>query len=220
MNISHENQIDQGARPASRSSGRTARKAWCSTRVNARRPECRCSSIRARACRCSRARSSMVPRARRLRRGERLRRQDARGASTGAIARETCANDVKALVYTLGAKGSVILAGGETPRDPERSSRKRSWIRPAAATPIAPGCSTASRTAGTGRATGRLGSLMGAIKIAQRGAQNHAPSRDEIEARFRRAFGYSPWKSEPRAFADLRGVFVAAFRAAGFSPAR
>jgi adenosine kinase len=34
---------------------------------------------------------------------------------------------------------------------------------------------------------------MGAIKIAHRGAQNHAPARDEIESRFRRAFGYSPW---------------------------
>ena len=44
--------------------------------------------------------------------------------------------------------------------------------------------------------TGRLGSVMGAIKIAQRGAQNHAPAREEIEARFKRAFGYSPWKDE------------------------
>jgi adenosine kinase len=36
---------------------------------------------------------------------------------------------------------------------------------------------------------------MGANKIAQRGAQNHAPSRAEIEARFHRAFGFSPWKA-------------------------
>ena len=42
--------------------------------------------------------------------------------------------------------------------------------------------------------TGKLGSVMGAIKIAQRGAQNHSRSRDDIEARFRSAFGYSPWK--------------------------
>jgi adenosine kinase len=41
---------------------------------------------------------------------------------------------------------------------------------------------------------GRLGSVMGAIKIAHRGGQNHAPAREEIEARFKRAFGYSPWK--------------------------
>lgn len=38
--------------------------------------------------------------------------------------------------------------------------------------------------------TGRLGSLMGAIKIAYQGAQNHAPSREEIEQRFEEAFGY------------------------------
>jgi adenosine kinase len=38
--------------------------------------------------------------------------------------------------------------------------------------------------------TGRLASLMGAIKIAHQGGQNHAPSRDDIEARFQQAFGY------------------------------
>jgi adenosine kinase len=42
--------------------------------------------------------------------------------------------------------------------------------------------------------TGRLAALMGAIKIAHRGAQNHAPSRSDIAAQFRRAFGHSPWK--------------------------
>src|SRR5437588_731896 len=42
--------------------------------------------------------------------------------------------------------------------------------------------------------TGKLGAVMGAIKVARRGAQNHAPTREEIETRFRRAFGYSPWK--------------------------
>ncbi|HJV51583.1 MAG TPA: carbohydrate kinase family protein [Noviherbaspirillum sp.] len=38
--------------------------------------------------------------------------------------------------------------------------------------------------------TGRLASLMGAIKIAYQGAQNHAPSREEIEDRFQKAYGY------------------------------
>lgn len=38
--------------------------------------------------------------------------------------------------------------------------------------------------------TGRLASLMGAIKIAHQGGQNHAPSREEIEQRFQQAFGY------------------------------
>lgn len=38
--------------------------------------------------------------------------------------------------------------------------------------------------------TGRLASLMGAIKIAYQGGQNHAPTRDEIEDRFQKAYGY------------------------------
>jgi adenosine kinase len=38
--------------------------------------------------------------------------------------------------------------------------------------------------------TGRLASLMGAIKITHQGGQNHAPSRLEIEDRFQQAFGY------------------------------
>ena len=33
--------------------------------------------------------------------------------------------------------------------------------------------------------TGRLAALMGAIKIAHRGGQNHRPSRDEIAERYR-----------------------------------
>jgi adenosine kinase len=41
--------------------------------------------------------------------------------------------------------------------------------------------------------TGRLASLLGSIKIAERGAQNHQFSHDEIGARFRDAFGRSPW---------------------------
>jgi adenosine kinase len=38
--------------------------------------------------------------------------------------------------------------------------------------------------------TGRLASLMGAMKIASQGGQNHAPSIAEIEERFQNAFGY------------------------------
>jgi adenosine kinase len=34
---------------------------------------------------------------------------------------------------------------------------------------------------------------MGAIKIAQRGPQNHKPGRDEIADRYRAAFGTSPF---------------------------
>jgi adenosine kinase len=38
--------------------------------------------------------------------------------------------------------------------------------------------------------TGRLASLMGAIKIESQGGQNHAPTPAEIEARFEKEFGY------------------------------
>lgn len=38
--------------------------------------------------------------------------------------------------------------------------------------------------------TGKLASLMGSIKIASQGGQNHKPSRQEIEDRFHKAFGY------------------------------
>ena len=43
--------------------------------------------------------------------------------------------------------------------------------------------------------TGRLASVMGALKIARRGGQNHQPSRDEIAARFAEAFGEAPWSA-------------------------
>ena len=39
--------------------------------------------------------------------------------------------------------------------------------------------------------TGRLASLMGALKIEHQGPQNYAPSRAQINERFEQAFGYS-----------------------------
>ena len=38
--------------------------------------------------------------------------------------------------------------------------------------------------------TGRLSSLMGSIKITHQGAQNHQPTRTEIDEQFKAAFGY------------------------------
>ncbi|HET7669119.1 MAG TPA: carbohydrate kinase family protein [Burkholderiales bacterium] len=103
------------------------------------------------------------------------------------------ARRVKALVYTLGAKGSVILTGGQRHEIP--CVEAEAVVDPT-------GCGDAYRAGllyGIAHgwdwpSTGKLGAVMGAIKIARRGAQNHALARDEIEARFRRAFGYSPWK--------------------------
>jgi adenosine kinase len=106
------------------------------------------------------------------------------GRSLEALARE-----VKALVYTMGAKGSVILAEGKRHEIP--CVEAQAVVDPT-------GCGDAYRAGllyGISHgwdwpSTGKLASLMGAIKIAQRGAQNHAPARDEIAARFQRAFGY------------------------------
>ena len=106
---------------------------------------------------------------------------------------EDIARGVKALVITLGAKGSLIVAGGQRHEIPCVEADK-------VADPT--GCGDAYRSGllyGIARGwdwptAGKLGAVMGAIKVARRGAQNHAPTREEIESRFRRAFGYSPWK--------------------------
>ena len=106
---------------------------------------------------------------------------------------EALARDVKALVCTLGAKGSVIFAAGKRYEVP--CVRAEAVVDPT-------GCGDAYRAGllyGIARgwdwdSTGRLGAVMGAVKIAHRGGQNHTATRDEIERRFRGAFGYSPWR--------------------------
>jgi adenosine kinase len=106
---------------------------------------------------------------------------------------EALARRVKALVCTMGAKGSLILAAGQRHEVP--CVEAEAVIDPT-------GCGDAYRAGllyGIAHgwdwpSTGKLAALMGAIKVARRGAQNHAATRDEIEAQFRRAFGYSPWK--------------------------
>ena len=106
---------------------------------------------------------------------------------------EDLARELKALVVTFGAKGSLVMAGGERHEVPCVEADR--VVDPT-------GCGDAYRAGllyGIAHGwdwptTGKLGAVMGAVKIAHRGAQNHAPAREEIEARFRRAFGYSPWK--------------------------
>ena len=132
---------------------------------------------------------------------------------------EAVAREVKALVYTMGAKGSVIIADGKRHEIPcvealvctlggkgstiyAGGQRHEIPCVEADAVVDPTGCGDAYRAGlvyGIVRGwdwprTGKLAAVMGAIKIAQRGAQNHAPSRQDIEARFRRAFGNSPWK--------------------------
>ena len=104
------------------------------------------------------------------------------------------AGDVKALVCTMGAKGSLIMTDGTRHEIPSVQAER--VVDPT-------GCGDAYRAGlldGMANgwdwpSTGRLGSLLGALKVAQRGAQNHAHDRDTIARRFRDAFGYSPWGS-------------------------
>ena len=103
------------------------------------------------------------------------------------------ARQVDALIVTRGARGSTVYT--RDGHDRIKAAEPDKVLDPT-------GCGDAYR-AGLIHGilndfdlvtSARIGAVMGAIKIAQRGAQNHAPSREEIEARFRRAFGYSPWK--------------------------
>ena len=93
---------------------------------------------------------------------------------------ETLASKVKAMIVTLGANGSHIYADGQ-----------RFEIPPIAAEQVVDptGCGDAYRAGllyGIARGwdwptCGRLASVMGAIKIASRGGQNHQPSKEDIE---------------------------------------
>jgi adenosine kinase len=101
---------------------------------------------------------------------------------------EELARMVDALIVTKGASGSTIYAEGQRHDIPA--------VKPTAVVDPT-GCGDAYRAGllyGIAAArdwptTGRLASLMGAIKIAHRGGQNHRPSRDEIAAQYRASFG-------------------------------
>jgi adenosine kinase len=103
---------------------------------------------------------------------------------------EDLAREVKALIVTLGGSGSRIYAEGKTIDIPAIEAAE--LVDPT-------GCGDAYRAGllyGIARGwawekTGRLAALMGGIKIAHRGGQNHKPSRADIAARFREAFGES-----------------------------
>ncbi len=105
---------------------------------------------------------------------------------------EALAPMVKALVVTQGAQGSTIFANGKSETIP--SVKPTAIVDPT-------GCGDAYRAGllygianGLDWATtGRLASLIGSIKIARRGAQNHHFTRDEIAQRFRDAFDRWPW---------------------------
>jgi len=99
------------------------------------------------------------------------------------------AKRVSALIVTRGEQGAEIFTGGQRIDIP--CVKADQVVDPT-------GCGDAFRAGllyGLSKdmdwtTTGRLASLMGAIKIAYEGGQNHAPSRQEIEDRFEKAFGY------------------------------
>jgi adenosine kinase len=105
---------------------------------------------------------------------------------------ETLARDVKALIVTLGPNGSEIFADGQRIAIP--SVKPENTVDPT-------GCGDAYRaglllgiaSAWSWEKTGRLASLMGSIKIAHRGGQNHKPTKDNIAARYRAAFSEDLW---------------------------
>jgi len=103
---------------------------------------------------------------------------------------ESLATRVKALIVTLGPEGSQIHAGGQRIDIP--GVKAKEVVDPT-------GCGDAYRagllhgiSSGMDWPTiGRLASLIGAIKIAERGGQNHRFTRDEIAVRYRETFGSS-----------------------------
>jgi len=102
---------------------------------------------------------------------------------------EQLAGEVRALIVTKGGAGSEIHADGEEIDIPP--AKPRAVMDPT-------GCGDAYRAGlmtgmqkGLDWSTcGRLAGLMGSIKIAHRGGQNHRFGWDEIAERFKEAYGY------------------------------
>ncbi|MFZ1851575.1 MAG: carbohydrate kinase family protein [Nitrosomonas sp.] len=101
---------------------------------------------------------------------------------------ESLINQDKVLIITLGAQGSVIYADGKKIEIP--CVKPKEIIDPT-------GCGDAYR-AGLlygivnkfdWQTTGQLSSLMGSLKIAHRGGQNHQFTREEINQLYFKSFG-------------------------------
>jgi adenosine kinase len=100
------------------------------------------------------------------------------------------AKHVKALIVTRGAEGSVIYTVGEELEIP--TAKPKAVKDPT-------GCGDAYRAGllyGLLRehdweTTGRIASLMGALKIECHGTQNHGFTLDEFKSRYKSSFGRS-----------------------------
>lgn len=105
------------------------------------------------------------------------------------LTEQEIASRVKSLIVTLGEQGAEIYTGSEKIEIP--CVKADQTIDPT-------GCGDAFRAGLIYGLTnemdlptcGRLGSLMGSIKIAHQGPQNHVLTADEIADRFKKQFGY------------------------------
>jgi adenosine kinase len=101
---------------------------------------------------------------------------------------EKIAGEVEALIVTRGGEGSSIYTAGQRIDVP--CVKATEILDPT-------GCGDAYRAGllyGIAskfdwRKTGQIASLMGSIKIASRGGQNHAPTREQIASQYQAAFG-------------------------------
>jgi adenosine kinase len=106
---------------------------------------------------------------------------------TGKSVQELAAGD-RAVIVTRAGEGSSVFAGGQRIDVP--AVPPGSVVDPT-------GCGDAYRSGllygmargWTWRKCAQLASVLGSIKIAHRGGQNHRPARDTIAAAFRSAFG-------------------------------
>jgi len=105
---------------------------------------------------------------------------------------EAITERVRALVVTRGGEGSRIHADGTVLEIPA--------VKPAALVDPT-GCGDAYRAGllhgivngWDWERTGRLASLLGSLKIASRGGQNHAVTRDAVAALYEERFGQAPF---------------------------
>jgi adenosine kinase len=96
---------------------------------------------------------------------------------------------VPVLIVTMGSDGSMIYTDGK--EIPIPTPKPHAVVDPT-------GCGDAYRAgllygiqaAWDWETTGRLASLMGSLKIAHRGGQNHSYTRPELAALFKQHFGY------------------------------
>ncbi len=111
--------------------------------------------------------------------------QDKTGKTLDQIAQR-----VKALIVTLGADGSLIYADGKQLAIP--TPKPKAIVDPT-------GCGDAYRAGllhgiqqgWDWQTTGRLASLMGSLKIAYRGGQNHKFTRAELASLYEQHFGHA-----------------------------